>query len=158
MGHQDRRVSFPGGWDPARIQRPCAGRRPDRVSTKRMRIELAANGEGRMICDGLGTFECLGRCGLTYPEDLTISVKDKSKHETSATCYASWKWATPDSADVVKLPENEVVNAPMRHAILLWAQRGVYIHEWTGPATYAANGGPSGGGDPPELRRCPQGV
>jgi lipoprotein-anchoring transpeptidase ErfK/SrfK len=33
----------------------------------------------------------------------------------------------------------------MRFSILVWGQKGVYIHEWPSPATFAGNGGPTHG-------------
>jgi lipoprotein-anchoring transpeptidase ErfK/SrfK len=35
--------------------------------------------------------------------------------------------------------------AVMNYSILIWGQRGIYIHEWPGRATYAGNGGPTAG-------------
>ena len=35
--------------------------------------------------------------------------------------------------------------APMPYAILIWGQRGIYIHSWPNPPTYEGNGGPTSG-------------
>lgn len=37
------------------------------------------------------------------------------------------------------------VPCQMNYSILIWGQRGIYIHEWPGRATYAGNGGPTAG-------------
>jgi lipoprotein-anchoring transpeptidase ErfK/SrfK len=90
--------------------------------SQRISITFKANGEGSMDCTGLGTFQCLGKPGVKYPADLTITAADKKGTHHS-----------------------QEFNVDMPHAILIMGDRGIYIHEWPGPATIAGNGGPSAG-------------
>jgi hypothetical protein len=96
--------------------------RPEFVSqTKRIEIKFNENGEGTLIAHGLGEFPCLGKPGLSYPKDVTVTPKEKERLHIS----------------------KEFDGAEMPFAIRIWGQRGIYIHE--GDPTLAANGGPSQG-------------
>lgn len=88
--------------------------------TQRIEIAFGANGEGKMKCTGLGTFDCLGQPGRGYPKDLTVSTADKY-----GTHYS------------------EEFHVDMPYSILIWGQKGIYIHEF--PCTIATNDGPSAG-------------
>ena len=74
---------------------------------KRINIILGANGIGTIECVGLGTFECGGNATITYPRDITINPSDKKGTHRSRE-----------------------FNVDMPYAILMWGQRGIYIHEW----------------------------
>jgi len=89
---------------------------------KRIEIIFKPNGEGVLIC-GAGTFPCLGNPTVIYPTDLTVD---------------------PAQPGVKENPHNSIeYSVPMYYAILIWGQRGIYIHK--GPADLASNGGPSAG-------------
>lgn len=88
--------------------------------TKRISISFGQSGEGEMACEGLGSFACLGQAGRPYPKDLTVAPSDKSAEHWSDDFSALMKWC-----------------------ILIWGQKGIYIHE--GPDNIKDNGGPSGG-------------
>lgn len=88
--------------------------------SQRIEITFGANGEGTMNCHGLGNFRCLGQPGRGYPRDLMVQATDKH--------------GTHHSAEF---------GVDMPFSILIWGQRGIYIHEF--PCTLATNGGPSAG-------------
>ena len=91
-------------------------------ATKRINIRFAANGDGDLECVGFNTFECLGRANADcrYPADLTVTGE-----------IGVDKFLTKFS--------NEF-QVEMPHAILIWGQRGIYIHEWPGSARRAVYG------------------
>lgn len=103
------------------------------------RININFNGlcEAEMECIGLGKFRCLGKKGLEYPKDLMIdpSLPYVKKHPHFSQEY------------VCDYPASKQVAVPcrMNYSILIWGQRGIYIHEWPGRATHAGNGGPTAG-------------
>lgn len=86
---------------------------------KRISIRFQAKGEGTLTADGR-TYACLGQPGRQYPGDLTVTPSDKSLEHWS------------DEFQVL-----------MRYCVLIWGQRGIYIHE--GPNNLADNVGPSAG-------------
>jgi hypothetical protein len=88
--------------------------------TKLIEITFNATGEGQMACRGLGTYPCLGQPGRQYPTDLTVTPADKSTEHWSDEFQVMMRWC-----------------------ILIWGQRGIYIHE--GPDNLQDNGGPSAG-------------
>lgn len=105
--------------------------------SKRINIKFNSLGEGSIDCVGLGTFLCVGKKGIRYPKDLTINpafpgVKKHPYFSQEYTC---------------DYPEIGQIRVPcrMNYSILIWGQRGIYIHEWPGRATYAGNGGPTAG-------------
>jgi len=104
---------------------------------KRINIALNNLGEGGLECVGLGTFRCLGKKGLRYPNDLTINpaLPNVKRHP-----YLSQEYECD-------YPTIGQIGVPcrMNYSILIWGQRGIYIHEWPGRATYADNGGPTAG-------------
>lgn len=104
---------------------------------KRINIVFDKLGQGSLECVGFNTFRCLGKKGLRYPRDLTIDPEKKGakKHP-----YFSQEY-------VCNYPGIGEVRVPcrMNYSVLIWGQRGIYIHEWPGKATYAANGGPTAG-------------
>ena len=104
---------------------------------KRIHINFNAQGEGQMECRDFRTFRCLGKKGLKYPVDLTIVP---SRPGVKVHPYFSQEY-------VCDYPGIGQVQVPckMNYSILIWGQRGIYIHEWPNPATYAGNGGPTGG-------------
>jgi hypothetical protein len=89
------------------------------AATLRVDIRFQANGEGTLIYAG-NACACLGKPGLPYPQDLTVNVEDKYRRRYS----------------------NEF-NAWMDFAVLIWGQRGIFIHE--GAVTLASNGGETAG-------------
>ncbi len=103
------------------------------------RIDIKFNNlcEGSLECKEFGTFKCLGKKGLKYPRDLTINpvLPNVKTHP-----YFSQEY-------VCNYPMVGLIEVPcrMNYSILIWGQRGIYIHEWPNPATYAGNGGPTGG-------------
>jgi hypothetical protein len=88
--------------------------------TKRIEISFKDDGEGTLKCVDLGEFSCLGQPGRGYPKDLTVSEKHKE--------------------DLHKSIEFGV---DMPYAILIWGQKGIYIHEF--PCSLKENKGPSAG-------------
>lgn len=95
------------------------------MSTKRIKIKFEANGDGTLECVGGSTFKCLGKKDLNYPVDLTVqSVVGTDKFEN-------------------KFSNEFQVNMPW--AVLIWGQRGIYIHGWEGEATVASYGGDTNG-------------
>lgn len=86
---------------------------------QQIQIHFERNGEGTLHCE-LGNFNCLGHPGRKYPKDITIWPHDKKGTHHS-----------------------KEFNVDMPYAILIWGQRGIYIHE--GPANLRENGGPSAG-------------
>lgn len=96
-------------------------------ATKRIHIRFQANGDGDLQCVGLGTFECLGRANADcrYPVDLTV------RGEIGVDKFLS-KYS------------NEF-QVTMPYAILIWGQRGIYIHEWPGRARRAQYGSDTNG-------------
>lgn len=88
------------------------------TTTKRMRIDFQANGEGSLRADGLNTFPCLRQPRRKYPTDLTLYPEDKEH------CSQEF-WGL------------------MRWAIRIWGQVGICIHE--GFHNLTENSGPSGG-------------
>jgi L,D-transpeptidase catalytic domain len=101
---------------------------------KRIHITFNKLGEGQMDCKEFKTFRCLGKKGLKYPTDLMI---DPARPNVKTNPYFSQEYVC-DYAGVV-LP------CKMNFSILIWGQRGIFIHEWPNPATYIGNGGPTGG-------------
>jgi hypothetical protein len=91
-------------------------------ATKRIKIRFAANGDGDLECVGFSTFECLGRSNADcrYPVDLTV------RGEIGVDKFLT-KFSNEFQVD-------------MPHAILIWGQRGIYIHEWPGRARRAVYG------------------
>lgn len=84
--------------------------------TQQLMINFKANGECTLTAVGLGKFGCLGQPGVLYPKEFYISDDDKA--------------GTHHSREFdVDLP----------YAILLWGQRGIYLHE--GVASLKATGG-----------------
>lgn len=88
------------------------------AATQRIDIQFDQGGDGRLSC-GAGTFLCQGRRGVRYPRDLTITTADKHGTHWSNE-FQVW----------------------MNYSILIWGQRGIYIHEW--PYCRTASG-PSAG-------------
>jgi lipoprotein-anchoring transpeptidase ErfK/SrfK len=68
-----------------------------------------------------------------YPRDITVTTRDKFRVKFSQ------EYVTMTG------PGGTAEPARMPYAILIWGQRGVYIHSWPNPPTYAGNGGPTGG-------------
>lgn len=87
--------------------------------TLNVKIDFKENGEGMLRFNGK-SFPCLGNNTIKYPKDLTITIMDKYRRKYSNE-YKVW----------------------MEYAILIWGQRGIYIH--LGPDTIASNGGVSAG-------------
>lgn len=87
-------------------------------ATQRIDIQFQANGNGTLTCSA-GTFPCLGRPGLRYPTDITITTSDKQGTHYSNEFHV---W--------------------MPYSILIWGQRGIYIHEW--PFCQASGGASAG--------------
>lgn len=104
---------------------------------KRINIRFNHLCEGRMECVGLGTFRCLGKKGIRYPRDLSINpaFPNIKKHP-----YFSQEY-------VCDYPNVGEISVPcrMNYSVLIWGQRGIYIHEWPGLATFSGNGGPTAG-------------
>lgn len=104
---------------------------------KRIHIKFNGFGEGQLECKGYNTFRCLGKKGLRYPRDLTINpaLPFVKRHPYFSEEY------------VCDYPGIGQVSVPcrMNYAILIWGQRGIYIHEWPNRATYVGNGGPTAG-------------
>ncbi len=88
----------------------------DVTVTGRIKIKLGANGEGTLECVGLGTFKVLGQPNRDYPQDMTVNPSDKEELHISV------------EFDGIKMP----------WAILIWGQKGIYIHEM--PDNLADNG------------------
>jgi len=101
---------------------------------KRIHIKFNKLGEGKMDCRGYKIFRCLGKRGLMYPTDLMI---DPKKLNVKVSPYFSKEYVC-DYKGVV-LP------CRMNYSILIWGQRGIFIHEWPNPATFVGNGGETGG-------------
>lgn len=100
------------------------------MSTKRIKITFKANGDGLLECKGGGTFKCLGQVGRQYPKDLTIKGEEG---------VDKWKEKRSDEATTA----TDVIMMPW--AILIWGQKGIYIHGWPGEASVAGyDGGPAG--------------
>ena len=101
----------------------CGGVRNRRLETQAMAqrasIQFRANAEGTLTYDGKSV-PCLGKPALKYPTDLTVQTSDKYERKFSNEFQVWMNWA-----------------------VLIWGQRGIYIHE--GPATLDTNGGPSAG-------------
>eukprot|EP01006_Ploeotia_vitrea_P064267 TRINITY_DN87428_c0_g1_i1.p1 TRINITY_DN87428_c0_g1~~TRINITY_DN87428_c0_g1_i1.p1 ORF type:complete len:112 (-),score=8.49 TRINITY_DN87428_c0_g1_i1:63-398(-) len=74
--------------------------------SKVMKIKLGADGLGTLQF-GNSTVGCGGKKGMNYPKDLTINTSDKKGTHISGE-----------------------YDAEMPFAILIWGQRGVYIHQW----------------------------
>jgi lipoprotein-anchoring transpeptidase ErfK/SrfK len=100
--------------------------------TKRIKISFYNDkAEGNLTCVGLGrTFQCLGKSGERYPTDLTVNPDKKGvkKHP-----HYSGEFSCPPN-------DNSLGQCRLDYAILIWGQRGIYIHAWHGMATYAGNG------------------
>jgi hypothetical protein len=45
--------------------------------SRRIKIHFDANGNGKLECVGLGTFDCQAKPGLSYPKDVTVHDGDK---------------------------------------------------------------------------------
>jgi hypothetical protein len=106
--------------------------------TKRIDIVFSDLGEGHLECRGYGSFRCLGRKGYKYPTDLVVDpIKDPSvkQHPYFSRTYSC------GFVNAQGVPQP----CRMNYAIRIWGQEGVYIHEWSSPATYAGNGGPTHG-------------
>lgn len=101
---------------------------------KRIHIKFNNLGEGKMDCQGYREFNCLGRKGLKYPTDMTIDPANKG---VKVNPYFSQQYEC--NYNGAMLP------CRMNYSILLWGQRGIFIHEWPNPATFNGNGGPTGG-------------
>jgi len=104
---------------------------------KRMHIEFNNLGEGKLECRKFSVFRCLGKKGLNYPRDLMINPNLPNIKKNP---YFSAEY-------VCDYPGIGQVSVPcrMNYSILIWGQRGIYIHEWPNPATFTGNGGPTGG-------------
>lgn len=92
------------------------------TQTLRAKISFQLNGEGTLKYAN-NNVSCLGKPGLKYPTDLTVQGVigvDKFKEKYS----------------------NEF-NVIMPWAVLIWGQRGIYIHEM--PDNLEENGGPTAG-------------
>ncbi|MET1257014.1 L,D-transpeptidase family protein [Aliikangiella maris] len=92
----------------------------------------------KLYRDGnIGAFRCLGKKGVRYPKDLTINpaLPNVKRHP-----YFSQEY-------VCDYPGIGQIGVPcrMNYSILIWGQRGIYIHEWPGRATYVGNGGSTAG-------------
>lgn len=74
--------------------------------TQQINIQFEPNGNGTLSC-GARSYPCLGRPGTRYPQDLTITTGDKHGTHFSEE-FQVW----------------------MQYSILIWGQRGIYIHEW----------------------------
>jgi hypothetical protein len=72
--------------------------------------------------------------GLRYPKDISINP---ASPEVKRHPYFSSEYVC-DHPGVGQIG----VPCRMNYAILIWGQRGIYIHEWPGAATYIGNGGP----------------
>lgn len=101
---------------------------------KRIHIKFNKLAEGQMECRGYKTFRCLGKKGLKYPTDMTV---DPSKPKIKVNPYFSQEYVCDYAG--VELP------CRMNFSILIWGQRGIFIHEWPNPATFSGNGGSTGG-------------
>lgn len=82
--------------------------------SKLIKITFKENGEGVIEFDGK-KYDCLGQKGRIYPEDLTVYPKDKKLKHWSKE-FKVW----------------------LHYAILIWGQKGIYIHQ--GPDNIADNG------------------
>ena len=102
--------------------------------TKRIHIKFNKLGEGQMECRGYKIFKCLGKRGLEYPKDLMVFP---SKKGVKVNPYFSKEYVCPENG--IELP------CRMNYSLLIWGQKGVYIHEWPNPATFIGNGGETGG-------------
>jgi len=92
--------------------------------TQLISIVFQKNGEGTLNAHGLSSgFHCLGKPDVKYPRDLTI------KGEEGVDKFPMWY-------------SREFGGAQMPWAILIWGQRGIFIHQ--GPAT-VSNGDRSQG-------------
>lgn len=96
------------------------------MPTKRISVKFRANAEGTLNCFGGGTYPCLGKVGMRYPRDLTV--------------LPTQKWKLKLSQEYGVNGPNGLEPAPMPYAILIWGQRGVYIHSWPGAPTVRGNG------------------
>lgn len=105
------------------------------MTTKRMNIHFNDLGEGTLECVGYQTFRCLGQKGLKYPPETTINP---AKPGIKQNPHYSRTYGCPPY-------NNNLGQCIMPYSILIWGQKGVYIHEWPNPATYAGNGGPTHG-------------
>lgn len=92
--------------------------------TKRIDISFQANGNGTLKGD-VGSFKCVGNVGRKYPTDLTIE----------------------GILDVDKFPlrHSNEFNVDMPNALLIWGQKGIFIHGWPGEATVEALGDDTAG-------------
>ncbi len=104
---------------------------------KRIHIKFNGLGEGQLECRGYSSFRCLGKRGLKYPPDLTINplLPNVKRHPYFSQEYVCDNPAIGEFG----------VPCRMNYSILIWGQRGIYIHEWPNPATYIGNGGPTSG-------------
>lgn len=102
---------------------------------KRMRITFNALGEGPLECVGYRTFRCLGKKGMSYPNDVWINPTRRGAKENPH--YSNAYSCAPNN--------DSRGRCIMKYSILVVPAWGVFIHEWPGPATYAGNGGPSHG-------------
>lgn len=87
--------------------------------TKRIEISFQANGNGILTCD-LGSFKCIGNVGRDYPTDLTIEGVL--------------------NVDKFPIKHSDEFNVDMPNALLIWGQKGIYIHGWPGVATVESYG------------------
>lgn len=104
--------------------------------SKRINIKFNHLCEGGMECVGLGNFRCLGK-KIKYPRDLTINP---ALPRVKSHPYFSQEYVC-DYPSIGKIE----VPCRMNYSILIWGQRGIYIHEWPGQATSVGNGGQTGG-------------
>lgn len=89
--------------------------------TLNVRITFNADGKGEGIIKFNGkSYPCLGKSGLKYPQDLTVTTADK---------YRVWHSGEFD--------------VDMEYAIKIWGQRGIFIH--LGYDNLQQNGGESAG-------------
>lgn len=82
--------------------------------TKRLDISFQANGNGTLTCLA-GTFKCVGNVGRKYPTDLTIQALL--------------------NVDKFLVKHSSEFDVDMPNALLIWGQKGIYIHGWPGEAT-----------------------
>ena len=101
---------------------------------KKIHIVFNKLGEGKMDCQGFKAFRCLGKKGLKYPTDLMV---DPTKPNVKVNPYFSQEYVCDY--------EGVVLPCRMNFSILIWGQRGIFIHEWPSPATFVGNGGATGG-------------
>lgn len=97
------------------------------IGTKRISIQFESTGEGKLRY-GRASCDCLGKPGVRYPQDLTVTTNDKYRVKYSGEY-------------VVQQLDGSSQPAEMPYAILIWGQRGIYIHAWPGSPTIAGNGG-----------------